>query len=641
MMTTTLSTSRRLAPMVFCALLTALTFDLGAVILPAEKLLPDDTLIVVGTPDFPALREFYRTSPQTRFLNDPAMKPFTDKFVAKIQEELVQPLERELGVKFDDYADLPQGQLTFAITQNGWQGAADPLPAVLLLLDTKGRSGQLKTNLTDLRRRWVDAGKAIKVEKIRDLEFTTYLLSEKDVPATLKKILAPGADDSTGDSTTNAPLELLIGQVESLLIAGTSPRVVEKVVAHVTGGSAPALADVPAFEANRLTWFREAPLYGWANAKSFIDLLVRRPADKDADSMNPLAMFTPDRIIAATGLGGVKTLAFAFQNSDEGSLGVIAASAPEAGRQGLLKLLPADGRESSPPPFVPADVIKFQRSRLDGQKAWATLQKILNDLSPQIMNGVNFALETANTAAKQKDPDFDLQKNLFGNLGDDLITYAKAPRGGTLAEMNSAPDLFLIGSPRPAQLADALKSILVLASPQGTPPAEREFLGRKIYSMPLPTLAMTGAGRTGGLALSYAASGSYVAMTTDIGMLEEYLRSSDGQQKTLRERAGLVDAAQKVGGSSIGIFGYQNNSEVSRYLFEAARKHQAAPAAAPLPGMDFPVGGSTFKDWMDFTLLPPFEQVSKYFYFSVYGLNVNADGITFKMFSPLPPELKK
>lgn len=383
-------------------------------------------------------------------------------------------------------------------------------------------------------------------------------------------------------------------------------------------------------------------MYGWANAKAFIDLLVRRPADKDSDTPNPLAMFTPDKIIAATGLGGLKTLAFACQNSGDGSLALLSAGAPEADRQGLLKLLPAAGKESSPPPFVPADVIKFQRSRMDGQKAWATLQKIMNDISPQIMSGVNFALDTANTAAKQKDPNFDLQKNLFGNLGDDMISYSKAPRGSSLAELNSPPSLFLIGSPRPEQLADALKSILVLFSARGGTPAEREFLGRKIYSLALPTL---GAAPTGQPAptLSYAASGSYLAITTDTPMLEEYLRSSDSQQKSLREKAGLVDATQQAGGSSVGIFGYQNNAEVSRFMFEAARKFQGTNSAdsAPLPGMEFPVGGGSFKDWMDFTLLPPFEQVSKYFYFSVYGLNVNADGFTFKMFAPTPPELKK
>ena len=61
-----LQSLRRTLPALGAATLLTLTPHLGAAILPAEKLLPDDTLIVVSTPDFALMREFYRTSTQTR-----------------------------------------------------------------------------------------------------------------------------------------------------------------------------------------------------------------------------------------------------------------------------------------------------------------------------------------------------------------------------------------------------------------------------------------------------------------------------------------------------------------------------------------------------------------------------------------------
>src|SRR4029077_4842503 len=67
----------------------------GAAIPPPEKLLPDDTLIMVTAPDFARLRQIWNPSPQTRLWNDPAMKPFKDKFLARLNEELLQPLERD------------------------------------------------------------------------------------------------------------------------------------------------------------------------------------------------------------------------------------------------------------------------------------------------------------------------------------------------------------------------------------------------------------------------------------------------------------------------------------------------------------------------------------------------------------------
>src|SRR4051794_34874504 len=100
---------------IFSTLFAALGMSLlsaAAAIPSCEKLLPDDTLIVVSVPDFAKMREIYKTSPQAQLWNDPAMKSFTENFFSHLKEDLVQPLERELGVSLDRYTGLPQGQLT-------------------------------------------------------------------------------------------------------------------------------------------------------------------------------------------------------------------------------------------------------------------------------------------------------------------------------------------------------------------------------------------------------------------------------------------------------------------------------------------------------------------------------------------------
>jgi hypothetical protein len=53
--------------------------------------------------------------------------------------------------------------------------------------------------------------------------------------------------------------------------------------------------------------------------------------------------------------------------------------------------------------------------------------------------------------------------------------------------------------------------------------------------------------------------------------------------------------------------------------------------------------GSNFKlkDWVDLSLLPTFDKISKYFYFTVYGGSANPDGLNFKVFAPIPPQLRK
>jgi hypothetical protein len=167
-----------------------LTASLRAAIPPAESLLPADTLLLFTVPDCAALRTASHQSPQWLIWNDPAMKPFHDKFTAKWKETMVAPLEQSLGVKLADFADLPQGQFTMAITQSGWTGGDEPAPGLVLLIDTRDKSDLLKTTLAALQKKWRDAGKPIRAEDVRGISFSMVTISSNDVPA-LSGLLPP------------------------------------------------------------------------------------------------------------------------------------------------------------------------------------------------------------------------------------------------------------------------------------------------------------------------------------------------------------------------------------------------------------------------------------------------------------------
>lgn len=631
-------------------LLLGLTFAAPAAVPTPERLLPDDTLVLLTAPDFTRLRDAWQKMPQSQFWKDPAMRPFREHFNSKWNEDIVKPLERDLGIKLEDYAGLLQGQVTFALVQNGWDGGDEPAPALVLIIDSKDKKEQLKQSLAQLRKKWVESGKSLRSEKIHDSDFSVVTLSTNEVPKTISKLLPQQSSEvqEIGDDPqpkkTPAKTEWAFGQVDSLLVAGSSVKALEKVVARVTGGTVPPLAELAAYQANHLALFREAPLYGWVNAKAFIDILVRKAGQKkeNPDAPNPFDI-SPDKVISAIGLASLRTAAFSFQNSDQGALFSGFLGVPEATRQGVFKILAGEPKDVNPPSFIPADAVKFQRWRIDGQKTWTALQRIISDISPQGLSGINFLLETANTAAKEKDPSFDIKRNLIGNLGDDMITYEKPARGSSLSELASAPSIYLLGSPKPEELAIALKSLLALVGQQtGAAPEEREFLGRKIYSIPVRSLGLpmgAAAGSGTPMTLRYAASGGYLAMSTDVSILEEFLRTSETQAKSLKETPGLSEAAQRVLGGGSSLFGFENQAESIRGWFEMLRKNSDAATNSAVAAI-LPAVSADLKDWADFSLLPPFEQVSKYFYFTVYGAGATVDGLGFKMFSPLPPGVK-
>ena len=628
------------------ALLFSAALSATAAVLPAEKLLPDDTLAFFSIPDFTKARDTYHSSPQGRFWNDPAMKPFADKFMAKLQTEFLTPLEHDLGTHFSDYTNFLQGQLTVAMIQNGWQGKDKDAhdPGLVFLLDTRDKSPLLKTTLADLKKKWVDAGKTARTEKIRDVDFSVIVISTNDVPKSLKPKTAtpPGAPEPMEDpDAKNAPKQqIYIGQVESLLVVGNSPKPIEKILAAMSGGSVKILNDQAAYS-SAAVMFHDASSFGWVNVKAFVDIFLHRNDGSDDNAPNPLG-FDPAKLVSALGFNGLKTIAFNYRSSPDGMQFNLMLGVPEAERTGIFKILAGESKDFLPPPFVPADAVKFQRWRLNGQKTWDTLHQIIADTSAANAGGVDIMLSSAEAAAKEKDPAFDIKKNLLGNLGDDFITYQKAPKTATFEDMASAPSLILIGSPNPEQLGNAIK---LVASSFYQPPTEREFLGHKIC-----TFALGGARPAAGQpavnnSLSYTFNNGYIAISSDNGILEEFLRSGTAGAKSLRDAPGLADAAQKVGGSGTSLFGYSNENENMRVFLEALKKSSSGAdplskftTLAMLAGMNS--SQPKLSDWIDVSLLPPFSQVSKYFYFSVYAGQATPEGLYFKAFAPTPPGLK-
>jgi hypothetical protein len=146
--------------------------------------------------------------------------------------------------------------------------------------------------------------------------------------------------------------------------------------------------------------------------------------------------------------------------------------------------------------------------------------------------------------------------------------------------------------------------------------------------------------------LNYAASGGYVAFSADTTMLEEFLRGNGAAANSLRDKPGLACAMQAIGGAGTGWFGYENRNETMRLWFEKLR---LAPAPAADSNPLFPLTDSipfarpeaSIRAWMDFSLLPPFDKVAKYFSYTVSSGSATADGLTFKLFAPVPPQLKK
>jgi hypothetical protein len=614
--------------LVLCGLVSRAT----AAVLPPEKLLPRDTLLVATVPDAQAAWKITKDSPYGRLWQDPALTPFREKFIDKFTSDVIDPLQRTLGVQLSAYSGLAQGQVTYAVIPVN----VPDKPAIrfgkVLIIDSKGRSADLRTNLTDIRQKWAAAGKPMKSQTIRDTEFTTLIMTSDDL--SWDKILSHAKNPNDGEAGKLAAsrVELTFGQVDSMLLVSDAPAAIEKVLSRQEGGLVPALAEQPVFQADYAARLHDAPFYVWANAKDAMALLSKPASNPDdADAPSP---FAPDSTLGAAGLTAITSASFSYRNLPEGLLAQLYVGVPESQRHGLLNAFVQETKDANPPAFVPADVTKFWRWRLDIPNSWKRLETALNDVNPQVANVINFVLQSA---GKDKDEKYDLKTELLASLGDDIIHYEKAPAGDTLADLKSAPSIYLIGSPNPDKLALALKTGMSFL---GTA-TDREFLGRQIY-----TLTTAAQNNMPPHSVSFAGSGGYVAISDNPDMIEEYLRSDENKAKALSETPGLAEAAQKVGGMATGLFGFDNQSLAMRNVIETLRQQPVTlqdilgSAKALPPGVNPADEAAKVREWADFTLLPAFDSISQYFYFSVYSGRFSQDGFTMNFFGPTPPKLR-
>ena len=605
---------------------------LRAAVPPPSELFPQDTLAILTVPDYSSAQTQFQSEAFGRLWADASMKPFRDKFQTGFKHEVLGDLEKQLGIKTDDYLALLQGQVSFALLENGWNAADSKTePSLVVVLDTKDKGSELKARLAEVRQKLADAKKPVKTDKIRDIDFSTVTVEHKAAKTDAKNGDADKDKDDDDKKTDDAKdsdrtEHWTFGQVDSVLLISDSPSALEKVVARLSGGSVPPLGELPDFQASaQSSHFKESMGYAWFNASAFVKQL-RKLASKSGAGAAPLGV-EPSKMITAAGLDGLKTMGISIWMTPDGEQSQLTMALPEGQRVGLFKMLEYAAKDSTPPAFVPADAVGFRRWRLNGKRTWENLEAMIQQISPQASGMLQLYL---GTLGKDKDPNFDFQKSFVANLGDDLITYQKSPQDKTLEALQDAPSLTLIGSPDAAQLANGLRAAGSLLPSAGEGNKEREFNGHKIYGVKMPGKE----GGDDGKLLEFAAGNGYLAISTNPSILEQFLRSGDGGGNSLKDNASMIAASEKVGGMATGLFGYQDAKEGTRIWWEVLRQSGSLDKLMGSSGDSS--GGKKTAEWIDFSLLPPFDSVSKYLGLSVFSGKWDGAGFNMQAYWPIP-----
>jgi hypothetical protein len=430
--------------------------------------------------------------------------------------------------------------------------------------------------------------------------------------------------------------EVWMGRSETLFVMGTERATIEQVLTRQQGaGSAgSSLGELGVFRQDFEGGLRGSHGYGWVNLQPILSYVRQLAQEQEAGGEGAFALFQPTKIMAAMGLNGLRSLGFGAQLAEDGSQFEFLIGLPESERTGLVRLLIPEAKPAGPPAFVPADVARFQRMRLNLPRAWSSLEEVAYTVLPTARGIVDMMLFSV---GKDQDPNFDLRRELFGNLGDDLIVMERAPSEQTLAAVGSPPTVILLGSPAPDRVAVALKALAGLLPPPLNQLQEREVAGRRFYELHLP---QPDPSEPSVPMLGFVGGTEYLAFSTERDLLEEFAAGKSGTAGgRLNDLPGLSEAAARVGGMSNGLFGYENDQLTAQTMLEALRNEsgliEQMLRMSPL-GAQLEEDGRTLRDWVDFSQLPSFDRVKQHFDFSVYGVAVRPEGVSYRVFTPKP-----
>ena len=569
-----------------------------------EALLPAETVLVVGAPDYASAKKHFKASALGRFWDSAEFKPFRKKLADGFEANLLAKIEEALAIDLEAFEEMASGPVALAAVAGGDNVLE---PSLLLLLDAGRKSFTLRRTLSQMERGWKQEGLEVSDLEIGGIDFVKV-------------------SDSDNDE------KVYVGRVGAQLIVGSEAGHIEGVLARLEGKGGEALADNPAFVADHGTLLKGADFYLWANLGQVIPQLL----DNAPDGAELGIDF--GEVFGSLGLNGLGTFAITYSERPDGAHSDVFVGLSEAKRTGLFGLLETRRADASPPAFVPDGVGAFMRWRVDMGAAWNNLEALLVELSPDVANMVEF---TVGLLGKDKDPNFDFKKSFLTNFGDDLILYQMPAKGHSLSDLGSGPMVVLVKSPDPEGLIQGIGAVPGILPPPLNEAAleSRKLGGHTVHSFGVMELPDPSTGELVASEVFFAVKDGYLAIATDTDLMRGLLDSK--AQTPLAKRERLASAAAVVGGIDSGFFGYQNDramiSNVMDTLRSNADQFEMIFSMIPMEGLD-EVG---LDSWFDFSVLPKGEEVAKYFDITVYGAKTDARGVTLKMFSPRPPGLKR
>ena len=618
-----------------CALMLLSTAaSVSAIELPKTgRLVPPETIVLADINNFNQLWAQFEKTNFYQLYKDPAMAKFIDNFKTKWREKK-QESERELIRMIADAGVLPQGRVAVALVFDKQMPDANE-PPVLVVAQWGDKIDKVKELADKIGRKAIEDGARRQTDDYRGVEIITI---EKKPTEALSYCF-----------------------IDDYLIASTSPNVLKFVIAQIRGAGSTTLADDRDYNATGRTIdpANEGRIDFYVNIKQAVKIELAEDTTGKAKAMidnmglNNVTSFGCS-IEPAGGPGG-STLAKAILKID-------------GAKAGICKMLEIESGPIRMPRFIAESACSVSVANLNIKKAFDELTNILTRFSPQMAAILYMPVLPP---GPQGEPGLQLKADIIDHLGSQIILAQSIdkpqPGAGTARSAEKQPPIqtrsvIAIAIENRAALEKSLSMIHSKMIAPNNPDARRELLGHTIYSVDLsglmpmlggpparkPLQAPAGPGTQKMPLSAFTVTNTHLIFASE-SSVEQAIRSLASNQADSISSAGWFNKAKSNIPSVVGLAGLQNHAASSELLWSTLRQ-SANPdkAAGDDKRNEITVGLTTQSlfpqimfsrsdGMLDFSLLPEFDAVKKYFGVSAfYGIS-RQDGFFFE-FKYLNPE---
>lgn len=579
----------------------------------AAKLVPPETIVLVDVDNFSQIRAQFEKTAFYRLYKDPAMKPFIDDIKAKWKQQK-QNTENEVAQILLDANALPEGRVAFALVLDKQAKDTNEPPAVFI--SQWGRNlDKVKEAVGKLVEKAVEKGARRESEEYRGVTITSMSLKSSKT--------------------------LRFCFVDDVLIAAMSPDILKFVVAQAKGAGSPTLADDGDYNAT----FRALGEAGQGQVGFYVNIkqAIKTTLAEDA-SGQAKAWIDNLGLMNVTSFGGFIDVAGGPGGTTFGK----ALLKIDGQKQGVCKMLEVESAPVRMPQFVPSSSSSVSVFNLNIKNAYAELGNILGKFSPQMAAMLYMPLLPP---GPQGEPPLQLKTDIVDHLGSQIILAQSIHKPDAAVPVTMQPfaaqqTLVAIAIGNRSALEKSLSTLHSKMIAPGNPDSQRQLLGHTIYTvdvsgflpfmgggqrrpMQAPAPAMPGVPKTPPVA--FTITDTHLILGGEAGV-EQAIRALGGGQAESIDAAKWFRRARASVPSVVGLAGFQNVAASGEFIWsmmrEAQKKDQGGMGPGSLiPNMMFSQGG---KEMFDFSLLPEFDAVRKYFGLSTsYGIS-RPDGFFFE-----------